>query len=73
MVTCVKETKTSTSTPAGDARRGNGARRGYGDGGPVFIPARKPSPLARALLAGAGEGGRVTAYDEIWYAGRPRS
>lgn len=72
MVMCVKETK-RTAVPDDGARRGNGGRRGYGDGGPVFIPARKPSPLARTLLASADDGGRVTAYDEIWYVGRPRS
>ncbi len=38
-------------------------------GGPVFVPRRKPSALAEALLAEDGE--RVTAYDETWFAGRP--
>lgn len=70
MVMCVKETPPRTSTPE---RQGDSQQRGYGDGGPVFIPARKPSPLARTLLSSAGEGGRVTPYDEIWYTGRPRS
>jgi len=70
MVMCVKETKPRTAMPE---RSGNGKPRGYGDGGPVFIPARKLSPLARTLLAGAGDGGRVTPYDEIWYTGRPRA
>jgi hypothetical protein len=71
MVVRVKETKTRTAAPSADEVRDDGGQRGYGDGGPVFIPARKPSPLARTLLASAGDGARVTAYDEIWYAGRP--
>ncbi len=37
-------------------------------GGPVFVPQRKPSALAEALLA---DGERVTAYDAKWFAGRP--
>ncbi len=45
-------------------------RRRLGEGGPVFLPRRKPSAFARQLLArDAAE--RVTAYDELWFAGRP--
>lgn len=69
MVMCVKEPTPRTAVPAGVRPESPG----YGDGGPVFVPSRKPSRLARTLLTGAGEGGRVTAYDDLWYAGRPRS
>ena len=41
-----------------------------GEGGPVFLPRRRPSAFAQELLArDAAE--RVTAYDELWFAGRP--
>ncbi len=44
-------------------------RSRLGEGGPVFLPKRKPSALAQALLASAPE--QVTAYDDVWFAGRP--
>ncbi len=49
------------------ARRGK-ARRRLGEGGPVFLPRRKRSAFAEALLARVD---RVTAYDDLWFAGRP--
>ncbi len=55
------------SPPSAQARGGRTQR-----GGPVFVPRRKPSPLAEALLNQppvASE--RVTAYDERWFQGRP--
>lgn len=43
-----------------------------GQGGPVFLPPRKPSPLARALIASiAGVDNRVTAYDGSGSTSRP--
>ncbi len=50
-----------------DARRAQAPRK-LGEGGPVFLPRRKPSALGEALLAATD---RVTAYDDIWFAGRP--
>ena len=41
------------------------------DGGPVFLPRRRPSAIAESLLAAAADGGQVTAYDDAWFAGRP--
>jgi len=46
-----------------------GRRSRLGEGGPVFLPKRKPSPLAETLLAATAE--PVTAYDDVWFAGRP--
>lgn len=41
-------------------------------GGPVFLPRRKPSALAQTLLAYAASGTqRLTPYDEEWFLGRP--
>ncbi len=70
MVMCSKDAPRAATPPAAE---GNGARRrnGYGDGGPVFVPSRELSPLARALLSSPADE-RVTAYDEIWYLGRPQ-
>ncbi len=42
--------------------------RKLGEGGPVFLPRRKPSAFAEALLA---QEKQVTAYDDAWFAGRP--
>ena len=62
----VTETKTAPS-------HNNGKEPGaYGDGGPVFLPPRKLSPLAQTLLAEPVEGDRVTAYDDLWYQRRPQ-
>ena len=69
MLVCRKGSKRD-STPQPETprrRRGNGSRK-LGEGGPVFLPRRKPSPLAQALLV---EADRVTAYDDQWFAGRP--
>ena len=66
MVTCEKEaTKTTASTAV------RPERNAYGEGGPVFLPSRKLSPLAQTLLSSPAEGDRVTAYDDIWYLVRP--
>ena len=43
----------------------------HAQGGPVFLPRRKPSALAETLLSYAAETERVTAYDEQWFLGRP--
>ncbi len=40
-------------------------------GGPVFLPRRRVSSLAKALMNQAATPDRITAYDELWYAGRP--
>ena len=61
-----KKEATQTTSPAV-----RGEPSSYGDGGPVFLPPRKLSPLAQALLSSPAEGDRVTAYDDIWYRGRP--
>ncbi len=51
------------------AKRGNRSRK-LGEGGPIFFPRRKPSALAEQMLA---QTDRVTAYDDLWFAGRPSS
>ncbi len=66
MVTSKKETTRTNGSPV--VRR---ERSVYGEGGPVFLPPRKLSPQAQALLSSPPEGDRVTAYDDIWYLGRP--
>lgn len=70
MLMCSKDAPRSPRSPAA----GNGARPGsdYGDGGPVFVPSRELSPMARALLSAPAGDERVTAYDELWYLGRPQ-
>lgn len=48
-------------------------------GGPVFLPPRKPSLWAESLMAslaqveGLGEGQSITSYDEIWYGNREQA
>ena len=46
-------------------------RSRFGEGGPVFLPRRKPSAIAETLLAYTTDAGQVTAYDDLWFAGRP--
>ena len=58
------------SAPESTDRR-HGHRSRLGEGGPVFLPRRKPSAIAEALVAGAPDAGPVTAYDDLWFAGRP--
>ncbi|MDA8017012.1 MAG: hypothetical protein MPN21_06135 [Thermoanaerobaculia bacterium] len=42
------------------------------EAGPVFVPPRRPSAFARSLLEETAEtDDAVTAYDELWFAGRP--
>jgi hypothetical protein len=45
------------------------------EAGPVFVPPRRPSAFARRLLQESTAEGHaddaVTAYDELWFAGRP--
>jgi len=45
------------------------------EAGPVFVPSRRPSAFARRLLeestGNAAADDAVTAYDELWFAGRP--
>ncbi len=48
----------------------NDRRSRLGEGGPVFLPKRKPSALAETLLADIDRES-VTAYDDVWFAGRP--
>ncbi len=68
MLVCRKSSKGQAAERRGeDARRSQAPRR-LGEGGPVFLPRRKTSALCEALVAATD---RVTAYDEIWFAGRP--
>ena len=71
MLICRKSAKDGDTGRHGNrqARRGT-RRRNLGEGGPVFLPRRKPSAFAEQLLA-SGAAERVTAYDELWFAGRP--
>lgn len=63
MVICEKdESRTAAAEP----------RRVSGQGGPVFLPPKKLSPIASAILSTPLETERVTAYDELWYLGRPQ-
>lgn len=40
--------------------------------GPVFVPSRRPSAFARQLMEQTVEtDDAVTAYDELWFTGRP--
>lgn len=41
------------------------------NGGPVFPQRRRLSAAARRILETPLENERITAYDEIWFAGRP--
>lgn len=70
MVICRKGTRRSEGAAAGPKGRPS---NGHRQGGPVFFPPRKPSPFAQALLAKSVEGSSVTAYDDLWYLGRPRA
>lgn len=71
MVVCRKnEIEESRSHPR--AADGGRSRRTAEQGGPVFLPRRKPSALVEAMMALPDELDRITAYDEQWYAGRPR-
>ncbi len=63
-----RDTDTTQTAGSSAVRRDRSA---YGEGGPVFLPPRKLSPLAQNLLSSPAEGDRVTAYDDIWYLGRP--
>ncbi len=66
MLVCRKSADSQTTAQHESLERH--APRKLGEGGPVFFPRRKPSALARALLAQTEQ---VTAYDELWFAGRP--
>ena len=68
MLVCRKNSNDNAAAPPQiPERRASGSRK-LGEGGPVFFPRRKPSALGRALLAQADQ---VTAYDKIWFVGRP--
>ena len=43
-------------------------KRKLGEGGPIFLPRRRPSAFTEKLLS---EAGHVTAYDDLWFGGRP--
>ncbi len=69
MLVCRKSSKVdSAARQEGAGPRRGGVRRRLGEGGPIFLPRRKTSALAEALLATSE---RVTAYDDLWFAGRP--
>ncbi|MCP4654855.1 MAG: hypothetical protein GY856_05480 [bacterium] len=73
MVACRKD-QNPAEQPAGyPAERSNGGRNAsLGQGGPVFLPRRKPSRLAQALLVSAASADHsVTAYDDLGLIGRP--
>ena len=73
MVVCRKSAR-GVEQPRPTAVKSNGGvdrRSRLGEGGPVFLPRRRPSAMAEALLAQAMEVGGVTAYDDVWFAGRP--
>lgn len=57
---------------AGEAA-GIGQRRKLDEreGGPVFPRRRRLSAAARRILETPLENERITAYDEIWFTGRP--
>ncbi len=66
MVVCRKSSEDQTAAQQPSLERH--VPRKLGEGGPVFFPRRKPSALARALMTQTEQ---VTAYDEMWFAGRP--
>ncbi len=68
MLMCRKTTHGDGNPRPTGTEAQDGKRRKLGEGGPVFFPRRKPSALAEQLLAQADQ---VTAYDDLWFAGRP--
>ena len=58
---------------AGSSSQSSSSSRGpKPQAGPVFVPSRRPSAFARQLIDESGEmDDSVTAYDELWFAGRP--
>ncbi|MCP3957480.1 MAG: hypothetical protein GY719_06475 [bacterium] len=71
MLVCRKGSSGSGREISGPERESAGRSSRVGEGGPVFLPRRKPSAITEAIMADAVDGDRVTAFDEIWYAGRP--
>ena len=69
MVMCRKPSTTHNSRSTSRPRRDDTP---LGKGGPVILPPRRPSAMALALMAPSAEGNSVTAYDDLWYVGRPR-
>ena len=45
-------------------------KRKLGEGGPIFLPRRRPSAFTEKLLS---EAGHLTAYDDRWLDGRSSS
>jgi len=77
MVVCRKDQDPAEQGPS-PAERSNGGRNArralLGQGGPVFWPRRKPSPLAQALLVSAASADHsVTAYDDLGFTGGSRT
>ncbi len=68
MLVCRKSSNDNSVRKNGTGARRGKARRKLGEGGPVFLPRRKPSAFTEALLVATD---RVTAYDDLWFAGRP--
>ncbi len=67
MLVCRKSPHGEAAVGQSNSERPEKGRK-LGEGGPIFFPRRKPSALAERLLA---QTDRVTAYDELWFAGRP--
>ncbi len=65
-----KGPSSGASSRTSDSHRERDHPRKLGEGGPVFLPRRKPSALAEQLLAQADQ---VSAYDDSGLAGRPSS
>ena len=72
MLVCKRSSKVNREARRAPASTGHPTTRPsrLGDGGPVFLPRRKPSAMAETLLACA-DAEQVTAYDDVWFAGRP--
>ncbi len=68
MLVCRKGSNGGTAQSRGSGARRGSVKRKLGEGGPIFLPRRRPSAFAEKLLA---EVDRVTAYDDLWFAGRP--
>lgn len=71
MVVCRKSSSGAGPSGAEVAERDRAGASRVGEGGPVFLPRRKPSAITEAIMADTGAGDRAAALDEIWPTARP--
>lgn len=74
MVVCRKRRNGTPKEMTASAERPGPRAPGSQPGGPVFLPRRKPSPIAEALMADLSSAAeRVAASDELGSRVRPRA